>query len=283
MRNTWSLYLSFLILAGLSSSSLLLLSLCWSICSQGLNPAAQSGAHLSPASYTQQGLLSFDFLIITLVVVRSPSPVWLFATPWTVACQISLSFTISQSLLKHHPLSWCCHPTISFFVTPFSYCPQSFPASGSFPMSKFFASGGQSIGTSASASVLPVDIQGWFPLGLTGLIAFLHKGLSLNHISKALFLWGSAYFMVQLAYLYMTTGKTTALTIWTFAGKVISLFVNTLSGFVIAFLPRSKHLLSCSHHPQWFKFCHCFHCFPVYLPWSDGTRCHDLHFLSAEL
>ena len=226
MRNTWSLYLSFLILAGLSSSSLLLLSSCWSICSQGLNPAAQSGAHLSPASYTQQDLLSFDFLIITLVVVQSPSPVRLFATPWTVACQISLSFTISQSLLKHRPLSWCCHPTILFFVTPFSYCPQSFPASGSFPVSKFFASGGQSIGTSASASVLLVDIQGWFPLGLTCLISFLHKGLSPNHISKALILWGSAYFMVQLSHLYMTTGKTTALTIWTFAGKVISLLIH---------------------------------------------------------
>ena len=127
MRNIWSLYLSSLIRAGLSSSSLLLLSSCWSICSQGLNPA-QSGAHISLASYTQQDLPSFDFLIIILVVVQSPSAVCLFATPWTVACQISLSFTISRSLLKHRPLSWCCHPTISFSVTPFSYCPQSFSA-----------------------------------------------------------------------------------------------------------------------------------------------------------
>ena len=184
MRNTWSLYLSSLICAGLSSSSLLLLSSCWSICSQGLNPAAKSAAHLSPASYIQQDLLSFGFLIVSLVVVQSPSPVWLFATPWTVVCQTSLSFTISWGLLKHCPLSWCCHPTISFSVTPFSSCPRSFPASESFPMSKFFASGGQTIGTSTSAPVLPVNIQGWFPLGLTGLIFFLHKGLSPNHISK---------------------------------------------------------------------------------------------------
>ena len=76
------------------------------------------------------------------------------------------------------PLSWWYHPTISSSVTPFSPCPQSFPASGSFPMSWLFASGGQSIGVSASASVLPVNIQAWFPLGLTGLISLLSQGLS---------------------------------------------------------------------------------------------------------
>ena len=75
-------------------------------------------------------------------------------------------------------LSWWCHPTISSSVIPFSSCPQSFPASGSFPMSRFFASGGQSIGVSASASGLPVNFQDWFPLGLTGLISLQSKGLS---------------------------------------------------------------------------------------------------------
>ena len=74
------------------------------------------------------------------------------------------------------PLSWWCHPTISSSVVPFSSCPQSFPTSGSFPMSRFFASGGQSIG--ASASVLPMNIQDWFPLGLPGFISLLSKGLS---------------------------------------------------------------------------------------------------------
>ena len=77
-----------------------------------------------------------------------------------------------------HPSSWWYHPTISSSVIPFSSCLQSFPASGSFPRSQFFASGGQSIGTSASASVLPMNIQDWFPLGLTGLISLLSKGLS---------------------------------------------------------------------------------------------------------
>ena len=76
------------------------------------------------------------------------------------------------------PLSQWCHPTISLSVTPFSFCPQSFPASGFLPMSQLFASGDQSIGASALASVLPMIIQGWFPLGLTGLISILPKGLS---------------------------------------------------------------------------------------------------------
>ena len=80
--------------------------------------------------------------------------------------------------LNSCPLSQWCLPTISSFVIPFSSCLQSFPASGSFPMSQFFASGGQNIGVSASASVLPVNIQDWFPLGWTGLISLQSKGLS---------------------------------------------------------------------------------------------------------
>ena len=77
-----------------------------------------------------------------------------------------------------HPSSRWCHPTVSSSVVRFSFCLQSCPASGSFPMSPFFTSVGQSIGVSASASVLPVNIQDWFPLGLTGLISLLSKGLS---------------------------------------------------------------------------------------------------------
>ena len=76
------------------------------------------------------------------------------------------------------PLSWWCYPTISSSVVPFSFCLQSFPASGSFQMSQFFASGGQNFGVSASASVLPMNIQDWFPLGWTGLISLQAKGLS---------------------------------------------------------------------------------------------------------
>ena len=101
------------------------------------------------------------------------------------------------------PLIWWCHPTISSSVIPFS-CLQSFPASGSFPMSQFFTSGGQSIGTSASASVLPMNIQGWFPLGLTGLISLLSKGLS--RVSSRTTVWRHQFFfIIQLSYFtYMT-------------------------------------------------------------------------------
>ena len=124
---------------------------------------------------------------------------------------------------------------------PFS-CPQSFPASESFPMSWLFISGDQSIGISASASIL----QGWFPLGWTGLISLskgLLKSLLQHHSSKASIIWCSAFFMDYLSHPYMTTGKTIALTIWAFVGKVMSLLFNMLSRLVIAFLPRSKHLL----------------------------------------
>ena len=110
--------------------------------------------------------------------VQLLSHVWLFATPWTAARQASLSITNSQSLPWLMSISRWCHPTISSSVIPFSSCPQSFPASGSFPVSQLLASSGQSIGASASASVLPVNIQGWFSLGLTALISLLSKGLS---------------------------------------------------------------------------------------------------------
>ena len=151
------------------------------------------------------------------------------------------------------PLSRWCHPTISFSVVPFSSCLQSFPASGSFPMSQFFVSGDQSIGASASASVLPINSQDWFPLGWTEWISLQSKGLSRvfsnttvqKHLwlLKVKILWRLAFFMVQLSHPYMTTGKTIALTRQTFVSKVMCLHFNMLSRLVITFLPRSKHLL----------------------------------------
>ena len=142
------------------------------------------------------------------------------------------------------PSSQWCHPTISFSVIPVSSCLQSFPESGSFPVSQLFTSDGQSIGVSASASVLPMNIQDWFPLGWTGWISLLSKGLSrVHHSSKASILQCSAFFMVQLSYLYMSTGKTIALTRQAFVSKVMSLLFNMMSRFIIAFLPWSKHLL----------------------------------------
>ena len=114
-----------------------------------------------------------------IFVVQLLRWVQFFATPWTAPCQASLSFTVPPRVCSNSCLlnQWC-HPTISSSVVPFSSCPQSFPASGSSPMSPLFASGGQSIGASPSASVLPVNIPGWFPLGLTGLISLLSVRLS---------------------------------------------------------------------------------------------------------
>ena len=141
-------------------------------------------------------------------------------------------------------LSQWCQASIWSSVIPFFSCLHSFPASGSLPMSQLFASGGQSIG--ASASVLPMNIQGWFPLGWTGLISFLSKGLSRvfsnTTVQKRQF-FGTPFLLSSYhIHPYMTTGKTKVLTIQTFVGKVISLIFNFLSRFIIAFLPRSKNL-----------------------------------------
>ena len=115
-------------------------------------------------------------IIYVAVIVQSLSRVRLCMTLWTAACQVFLSFTVSQSLLKFMSTeSVICNHLI--FCTSFS-CPQSFPASGSFPMSQLSASGGQSIGASALTSVLPMSIPDWSSLGLTGWISLQSKGLS---------------------------------------------------------------------------------------------------------
>ena len=101
----------------------------------------------------------------------------------------------SRRVCSNSPLIQWCHPTISSSTVLFSCCLQSFPASGSFPMSQLFASSSQSIGASASASVLPMNIQGWFPLGLTGLISFQSKGLS--RVFSSTTIWKHLFFSVQ--------------------------------------------------------------------------------------
>ena len=133
------------------------------------------------------------------------------------------------------PLSWWCHPAISYSVFPFSSCLQSFPASGSFPLSQFFASGGQSIGVSASASDLPMNIQDWYPLRWIGWISLQSRGLwivfSNTTVQKHQFLQCSAFFIVPFSHPYMTTGKNIALTRQMFVGKVVSLLFNMLSSW----------------------------------------------------
>ena len=137
---------------------------------------------------------------------------------------------------------------------------------------------------------------------IPGLISFRMDWLNLlavqgilksspHHSSKASILQHSAFFIVQLSHPYMTTGKTIALTRRSFVGKVMFLLFNMLSRLVITFLPRSKRLLisrlqapsAVILEPRKNKVSHCFHCFPIYFPWSDGTGCHDLRFLNVEL
>ena len=136
-------------------------------------------------------------------------------SPWTSARQAYLFFTISQSLLKFMSIVSMMSSNHLILCNPFSSCPQSFPASGSFPVSWLFPSDDQSTGTSASASTLAMNIQGWFPLRLTGLISLLSKGLNSllqHHNLKASILWHWAFFIIQLLHPYMTTGETMVLT-----------------------------------------------------------------------
>ena len=196
--------------------------------------------------------------LTTLVDMNSPFPPIILLVV-VVVQSLSFSNYLQPYVLQHTRLPclslspWVCskscplrrwchhHPSTLSSVAPFSSCPQSFPASKSFPVSHLFASSGQSIRASSSASFLPMIIQGWFPLGLTGLISLQSKGLL--DCAAGSFLWHWAFFMVQLLHLYMNARKTIALTIWTFVSKVMSLIFNTLSRFDIAFLPRSKCLL----------------------------------------
>ena len=172
-------------------------------------------------------------LIIRIFIFSSVqllSCVWLFATAWTRVRQGSLSITNSQSLLKliesvmpsNHLIH--CHSLLLL---------QSFPGSGSFHMSQFFASGGQSTRVSAWGSVLPMNIQDWFPLWLTGWISLQSKGLSRvfsnTTFQKHQFFLYSAFFIVQLSHPNTTTRKTIALTRQTFASKVMSLGCHSFS------------------------------------------------------
>ena len=150
---------------------------------QGLNPGfCIAGIFLTIWATTEAFQLILrhqNFFFITYpIVLQSLSHVRFFAIPWTVAHQASLSFSVSWSLLKLMSIVSWCHPTVFLSAAPFSSCPQCFPASASFLMSQLFASGSQSVGASALASVLPVNIQDWFPWGWTGWISLQSKRLS---------------------------------------------------------------------------------------------------------
>ena len=225
--------------------------------------------------------------------VQSLSHVWLFPTPWIAALQASLSITKSRSLLRllsigvmpsNHLI--CCHPllllpsifsSIRVFSNESALCIR-WPKYWSF-----------------SFNISPSnEYSGWisFRIDQFDLLAVQGtlKNLLQHHSSKTSILRCSAFFIVQLSHSYMTIGKTIIFTIQAFVGKVMSLLFNMLSRLVIAFLPRSKRLLiswlqspsAVTLEPKKIVW-HWFHCFPIYFPWSDGTRCHDLRFLNVEL
>ena len=154
-------------------------------------------------------------------VVQLLCCVRLFATPWTAGCQVPLFFTISWSLLISGPLSWWCHPTVSSSATP-SPLLSNFPSTRVFSKELALCISGQSIGD--SASVPAMNIQGGFPLGLPGLISLLFKGLSFSSTIQKHQFFGTQPSLWSSSYLYMTTGKTIALTIRIFVGKAMSAF-----------------------------------------------------------
>ena len=186
------------------------------------------------------------------------------------------------------PLSWWCHPIISSSILP-----SIFPSIRVFSNEsalrikwpKYWSFSFNISSSNEHPGLISFRIDWLDLLAVQGTL----KSLLQHHSSKASVLRCSAFFIVQLSYPYMTTGKTIALTRWTFVDKVMSLLFNMLSRLVITFLPRSKHLLiSWLQSPSAVileppKVCHCFHCLPIYLPWSDGTGCHDLSFLNVEL
>ena len=225
--------------------------------------------------------------------VQSLSRVWLFVTLWAAATRLPCPSLTPRVYSNSCPSSQWCHPTISSSVVPFSsHC--IFPSIRVFSNESVFHirwpkywSFSFSISPTNEYSGLISSRIDWLDLlAVQGTL----KSLLQHHRTKALILQGSAFLMVQLSHPYMTTGKTIALTRWTFVGKVMSLLFNILSRLVKTFLPRNKRpLISWLQSPSALileppknKVSRCFHCFPIYLPRIDGIRCHDLHFLNVE-
>ena len=216
------------------------------------------------------------------------------ASPWTAALQASLSITNFWSLLKFLSIRSVMPSNHLILCRPLFLLPSIFPSirvfsNESVPYIRWpkYWSFSFNISPSNEYSGLISFRMDWLDLlAVQGTL----KHLLQHHSSKASILWCSAFFIVHLSHPYVTTGKTTALTRRTCAGKVMSLLFNMLSRLVITFFPRGKRLnfmaalTICSDFGvQKSKVSHCFHCFPIYLPWSDGTWCHDLSFLNVEL
>ena len=243
---------------------------------------------ISPNSFSLCGVFQFSS-------VQSLSRVRFFVTPWIAARQASLSITKSRSSLRFTSIQSVmpsshlilCHPLLLLPPIPPSIKVFSKESTLRMRWPKYW---------SFSFSIIPSkEIPGLisFRMDWLDLLAVQEtlKSLLQHHSSKASILWCSAFFTVQLSHPYLSSWKTITLTRWTLVGKVMSLLLNILPRLLITFLPRSKHLLiswlqspsAVILEPKKIKSDICFHCFLIYFPWSDGTRCHDLHFLNAEL
>ena len=228
--------------------------------------------------------------------VQSLSQVRLFATPWMSACQASLSITNSWSSLKLTAIESVMPSSHLILGRPLLLMPPIPPSIRVFSNEstlhmrcpKYWSFSFSIIPSKEHPGLISLRMDWLDLLAVQGTL----RSLLQHHSSKASILWCSAFFTVQLSHPYMTTGKTIALTRRTLVGKVMSLLFNMLSRLVITFLPRSKRLLISwlqspsaviLEPPPQNKVWHCFHCFPIYFPWSDETRCHDLRFLNVEL
>ena len=238
-------------------------------------------------SYKLNKLYSKQLLLLFSCSVMSAS-LWLHKVLWTAAHWASLSFTISWSMLKlmsiesvmpSNHLTLCLPLLLPSVFSSIRVFFNELVLHIRWPKYWSFSFSNSPSNEHLGLTSFRMD---WLDLlAVQGTL----KSLLQHHSSETSILWHSAFFMIQLSHPYMTTGKTIALTRWTFLGKVMSLLFNTLSRIFIAFIPRHKLLLI-----SWLQsssavtlepkkiVCHCFHCFPIYFPWSDGTGCHDLSF-----
>ena len=239
--------------------------------------------------------INIKWLLGAISSVQLLSRVWLFATPWITACQASLSITNSWSLPKLMSIKLVmqfshlilCRALLLLPPIPPSIRVFSNESTLHMRWPKYWSFSFSISPSNEHPGLLSFRMDWLDLLAVQGTL----KSLLQHHSSKASILQHSAFFIVQLSHLYMTTGKTIALIRRTFVDKVMSLLVNMLSRLVITFLSRSKrHLISWLQtpfamilEPRKNKVSHCFYYFPIYLPWSIGTGCHDLHFLNVEL
>ena len=227
-----------------------------------------------------------------VVVIQSLRYVQLFVTPWTAAHQAPLSYTISWSLLKFMSMEPVMLPNHLILCLPFLLflLPSNFLSIRVFSHKpalhsrwpKYWSFSFSTSPSSEYSGLISFRVNWFDHLVVQG----THKSLLQHHNSKRSIPQHSVFFMVLLSHLFMTTGKYIALNIWTFVEQVMSLLFNILSRVVIAFLKGQVSfnfmaaVTVCSNFGvQENKICHCFHFFSLYLPWNDGTRCHDLHFL----